>query len=611
MNTDGPSLRLWPGVVLAAILVTARYLVPAVVPDALLYGLMIGAGAAIGILLWWLLFSRARWAERLGALVVMVGATFLLYQIAHISIRTGTMGFMVPALMIFMLPPVLVLWAVIARGRTSRVRWATLAMMMAATASFFGLLRTEGVRGGESDLKWRWTPTAEDRLLAQSTLLPPPPAAPPGAPVLAPSAATTASPSASTPAVPAVTPGATAAPANDPAKNAASAAPVDTPVWPGFRGPRRDGITRAGVEISTDWTTAPPREIWRRAIGPGWSSFAVQGDLLYTQEQRGEEELVSCHRVSTGEPVWQHRDKTRFWESNGGAGPRGTPTLAGGRVYTLGATGILNVLDARTGAKIWSRHAASDTGAPLPIWGFTSSPLVLDDKVVVATSGRVIAYDVATGDPRWKAPPRGGSYSSPHFTTIAGVPQVVLLTSAGATGFNPSTGEPLWDHAWAESTPIVQPAMTPDGDILVNTIVPTGGVGIRRLHVARDGAAWRVEERWTSTGLKPYFSDFVLHKGYAYGFDGSILSAIDLADGKRKWKGGRYGEGQMLLLPNQDLLLVISEEGELALVKAAPDGYSEVAKIEALHAKTWNHPVLVGDVLLVRNGEEMAAYRMK
>jgi outer membrane protein assembly factor BamB len=349
--------------------------------------------------------------------------------------------------------------------------------------------------------------------------------------------------------------------------------------------------------------------MWRRPIGPGWSSFSVSGDLLYTQEQRGEDEIVACYRVSTGEPVWRHRDAVRFWESEGGAGPRGTPAVHNGRVYAMGATGILNALDAATGALLWSRNAATDTSVTVPDWGVASSPLVIDDVVVVSISGRLAGYDAATGNATWLGPTGGAGYSSPHLVTIDGVPQIVLLRGSRTVSVSPTDGTLLWEHTWQPGVAIVQPAMA-GRDVLITTGDAMGGLGVRRLAITRASSGWTVQERWTSRGLKPYFNDFVVHKGHAYGFDGNILASIDLGDGTRKWKGGRYGNGQMILLAEQDLLLVLSEEGELALVSATPDKFTEVARFQVLDAKTWNHPVMVGDVLLVRNGEEMAAFRM-
>jgi outer membrane protein assembly factor BamB len=375
--------------------------------------------------------------------------------------------------------------------------------------------------------------------------------------------------------------------------------------WQGFRGPNRDGVVR-GVRIETDWSSSPPVKLWRRPVGPGWSSFAVHGDLLYTQEQRGPEEVVSCYKVSTGEPVWTHRDTARFWESNAGAGPRSTPTLSNGRLYTFGATGILNALRASDGALVWSRNAASDTGTKTPDWGFSSSPLLFEDVVIIAVSGQLAAYDVTTGAPRWYGPPGGASYSSPHLLKSNGIAQILLLSKAGATGVAAADGRLLWEHAW-QGYPVVQPAVIAGGDVLVSISEQSG---IRRIGVTPGPSRWTTEERWTSTGLKPYFNDFVIHNGHAYGFDRSILACIDLKDGKRKWKGGRYGNGQLVLMTDQDLLLVLSEEGELALVKAAPDGFAEVARVPAIEGKTWNHPVLAGDVLLARNSEEMAAFRV-
>jgi outer membrane protein assembly factor BamB len=229
----------------------------------------------------------------------------------------------------------------------------------------------------------------------------------------------------------------------------------------------------------------------------------------------------------------------------------------------------------------------------------------MNDIVIVAAAGHLVAYDTATGNQRWVGPKNGGSYSSPHLVTINGVAQVLLTSDGHLTSVSPGDGKQLWQHEWSANS-IVQPALTADG----NVVVTSQEAGIRRLSLTNNGGAWSVAERWTSNGLKPYFNDFVVHKGFAFGFDGRILSCVDLSNGERKWKGGRYGNGQLVLLPDQDLLLVLSEEGELALVQAKSDQFAELAKVPAIQGKTWNHPVLVGDVLLVRNAEEMAAFRL-
>ena len=246
-------------------------------------------------------------------------------------------------------------------------------------------------------------------------------------------------------------------------------------------------------------------------------------------------------------------------------------------------------------------HRREDAGL-----GLLGSPLVVDDLVIVATGGVLAAYDASSGARRWIGPAADDGYTSPHLLTIDGVTQVVHMSGTGLTSVTPADGKVLWQHPW-KGYPIVQPSQTPDGGIL---IVANESSGTRRVAVARGAGGWTVEERWTSNGLKPWFNDFVVHKGYAFGFDGTILSCIDLADGTRKWKGGRYGGGQLVLLPDEDALLVLSEEGELALVSATPDAFKELGRAPGITGKTWNHPVVAGSILLVRNGEEMAAFRL-
>jgi outer membrane protein assembly factor BamB len=598
---QGP-LRLWPGVVAALLLVLVRFVVPAIVPTVGIIGVLGGVVLAVIILVWWLFFSRAPWSERLGAVVLMIVALAATYTLVHESIRGGMMGRMLPIWGTPGLTLALVAWAVFSRHLRPWPRRAALVGAILLACGVWTILRTDGITGeADAQLAWRWTPTAEERLLAQAGALDTVPSG----------AAPQPSADASTPLpeqpadVPRV---------GDPAPTATPPRAAKSPEkaggeWPGFRGPGRDAVTR-NARIATDWSASPPAEVWRRPIGPGWSSFAVDGDRIFTQEQRGEYEVAACYSATTGKPVWVHRDPVRFYESNGGPGPRGTPTVHNGRVYTFGATGIVNALDARNGALIWTRNAAADTGTAIPGWGFASSPLVVDDVVVVAASGQLAAYDAATGKTRWLGPEGGSGYSSPHLVTIDGAPQILLLRGSRTISVAPADGVLLWEHVWEAGVGIVQPALVGDRDLLLTVGDAMGGLGMRRIAVSRGSAGWTVEERWTTRGLKPYFNDFVVHGNLAFGFDGSILACIDLGDGARKWKGGRYGHGQMVLLPEQDLLLVLSEEGELALVKATADQYSEVARFKAIEGKTWNHPVLVGGLLLVRNGEEMAAFRM-
>lgn len=562
-NHQNP-LRLWPGVALAILILFIRFVLPSFTPEAPESGVLGAFLVSLLVAVWWAFFSRAPRTERWLAVVLFVIAILATPLILHESIVTGMMGMM---FLIFSLPTLslaFVLWAVASQYMPNERRRPTMIATIILASCAWALVKTGGFDGNlQHDFAWRWADTHEDKLLAQTGN------------------------------------------ASIPQSPVAIATNTEAE-WPGFRGPNRDGIIH-GVQIETNWSASPPTELWRRLIGPGWSSFAVHGDLLYTQEQRGENELVACYNLKTGDPVWQHRDAARFWESNAGAGPRATPSLKNGRVYTMGATGILNVLNAADGSVIWSRNAATDTKTEIPGWGFSASPWVINDVVIVATSGALIAYDLTTGEPRWSAPEGGYGYSSPHLFTIDGVQQIILVRGNQVIGVAPTNGKQLWQHTTPTGSSIVQPAQAPNGDLLISDGEKSG---MRRVAIQQGPNGWTTEERWDTNRLKPYFSDFVIHNGHAFGFDGNILACIDIETGKRKWKGGRYGQGQLILLADQNVLLVISEHGELKLVSATADKFTELAHHPAIEGKTWNHPVLVGNTLLVRNAKEMVAFQL-
>jgi outer membrane protein assembly factor BamB len=453
-------LRLWPGVVAAVLLMLARFGIKAVVPGfkGFAWGAQGGFIGVVAIVVWWTFLSRVAWSERLGAIALMIVTLGATWSLRHESM--GPVWLFAYAILILCLA--FVAWALTGHRLSDRPRRATMVATILLACGVWTAVRTDGITGdGTSQFAWRWVASGEEQLLAQASdqLID----SAQGRPVALPSVPAAAeiskerlvSKASDEPSA------LTSAPAALPLTPAAETIGAD---WPGFRGTARDGVIR-GVRIETDWSASPPVKLWRRPLGPGWSSFAVRGNLVYTQEQRGDNEVVTCYDVTTGELVWTHHDSARFFESNGGAGPRATPTLSHSRVYSFGATGILNALDASNGAVVWSRNAAPDTSVKVPYWGFASSPLVTGD-VVIVYAGALVAYDLATGNPRWFRPASGVSYSSPHLLTIDGVEQVLILNNAGVTSVSPADGTLLWEHPWPGSH-IVQPAIIGAGDVLI------------------------------------------------------------------------------------------------------------------------------------------------
>ena len=387
---------------------------------------------------------------------------------------------------------------------------------------------------------------------------------------------------------------------------------------PGFRGADRTGRVQA-VNLESDWRRLPPKELWRKPVGRGWSSFAVVGEYCVTQEQRRENEVVVCYEVSSGREVWVHRDRVRFHEPTSDAGPRATPTIDGGRVYALGATGILNCLNGGTGARLWSVNILETHDVENRIFGMVASPIVMDGLVIVCPGGvgsSVVAYDAQTGKEIWSGGDADASYSSPQSAVLLGSRQVLNFNAEGLFAHDVTDGAVLWSLPWIsnieERNNVCQPLVLPpeNDETEAHLFLASGyGVGCARLAVRRDGGRFSVRKVWANRHLKPKFSSVVVRDGFVYGLDGPVLTCLDLETGQRQWKAGRYGCGQLLLV--DDLLLVQMESGAVALVGASPAGHRELGRFTALDDRTWNHPVLSGPFLLVRNDREAACYELK
>jgi outer membrane protein assembly factor BamB len=374
-----------------------------------------------------------------------------------------------------------------------------------------------------------------------------------------------------------------------------------------FLGDNRSGILSAS-NITTDWASHPPKQLWRHSIGEGWSSFCVVGGRAVTQEQQGEAEWVSCYDLLSGDMLWHHEDPAHFQEWQSGPGPRATPTFHDGKIYTLGATGVLNCLDAATGTSVWTRNVLTDSKSENLTWGLASSPLIHGDKVIVAggSGPALLAYDRTTGKPLWQADTGSASYASPMVATLAGTEMILCNHAKNLCGHDPATGKVLFSHDWGSdkmpkcSQPIVLP-----GDRVFVSAGYQMGCEMLKLSKSAD-ASWTVEVIWANKKMKTQFNSVTPMGDAIYGLDDGSMACVDIASGERLWKEGRFGAGQHLLIG--DNALIQSERGPVVLAQVSPTGLKELSRSDMLSSKTWNYPTLAGHHLLVRNDHEVACY---
>jgi outer membrane protein assembly factor BamB len=504
------------------------------------------------------------------------------------------------------------LWLVFCSRFSRPVVWVTTALVLMMIGGTVGSIRRIHFSGDSlGSIEWKWQKTADQRLEEYQQSLN------------------------------AKQAGAAAAPAE------IAIAPDD---MPSFRGPARDGVV-TGPPLCQDWQASPPKVDWKHEVGGGYAQPVVVGNFLVTIEQRRDSEVVAAYDAGTGRELWTYSSPGKFDETLGGPGPRATPTIHDGRIYSLGALGHLACLDLATGNKIWARELLQELNVSNQEWGITSSPLVDGERLIVNVGGYygggLVAVALSNGSDLWKsegiaavkdhppkvaaieleksgdvvpadsdhAPPanaNGGrnraGYAAPIVVTLGGVRQILNFDGMGLWGHDDADGHILWFYHFENGPGVnaAQPILLPNDRVLISA---SYGVGSKLLKVNQADGKWSIDVLWKDAkSLESKMSSPVLVDGYVYGLDEGFLTCIDPATGKQTWKksrDARYGHGQLLV--NNGLIIVLSEYGDVVLIKPQPDKLVELGKFHVLEGeKTWNPPALARGKLYVRNHYEMA-----
>jgi outer membrane protein assembly factor BamB len=476
------------------------------------------------------------------------------------------------------------IWLLLASGYSWRQRLAGGLLPLVLVIGFFSLVKVLSLDGELIPrLAWRWTPV-HDTTLAPSERV--------------------------TPAV---------------NIDLLAESPVD---FPGFLGPNRSASIE-NILWNSGWQDQPaPKRLWTQPIGAGWSGFSARNGHAVTIQQRGDNEIISCHDIRTGEIVWTNSIQARHETIFGGIGPRSTPTIAEGRIYCLGATGILHCLDGSNGSLLWEKDLLALTGSTPAediktiAWGRSNSPLVVDDLVIIPLGGppagphvSLLALDAITGEQRWQSGNRQASYASPSLVELDGEKQVVIVSADLVSGHRVADGKQLWTYSWfgssSGSASVSQAATLGGNRLLLSKGYGVGAavVEIRREPGGDSTAGYQVQEIWfNSQVLKTKFTNVAVKDGFAYGLSDGILECVDLSSGDRRWKKGRLGHGQLLRLA--DVLVVLAENGMVWQIAADPEAFRVLGKFQAVEGKCWATLCLYDNLLLVRAEETAACYEL-
>jgi outer membrane protein assembly factor BamB len=380
--------------------------------------------------------------------------------------------------------------------------------------------------------------------------------------------------------------------------------------WPQYRGINRDGISKETAIIKT-WPATGPKVIWKSAVGDGYSGMAIVGPRIYTMDAKDKDEFVVCMDATTGKEIWRYRNDSNFVNDQGN-GPRGTPTVQGDVVYSFGAQGTLSALNAKDGSKIWAVDVKKDLGGKVPIWGFSSSPLIEGELLILPVGGSennaIVAFNKKNGAVAWRSQGDEPGYSSAIAVTIKGIRQILVFSGTKLLSVAPADGKLLWSYPWKTDYFVnaAVPILMPDDKIFISTAYD---VGAAVLKVNLAGGKSSVQEVWLSKSMRNHFNTSVLHNGHIYGFDNAVLKCIDANTGEDKWKKSGFGRGSLILADGH--LIVLSERGQLLMVEATPTEYMEKASAEVLQGKCWTMPTLVNGKLFVRNQKEIKCLDLK